>query len=135
MIESYSLSIPFYLFGYEIMKYFKYTVLIIVLSSFFFFYFDIPEALLIFTALGLGINSIAPSIAQRYGANALNSGIALNIASVAGTIIPIVFSHNVNYIAFLTLLSMSTLLVLEKEGEREKKREKQQYYFMLNLLL
>jgi len=64
MVISYSLSLPFYLFGYKIGKYFEYVLLAIALSSFLFFYFEIPESLLVFTALGLGINSVAPSIAH-----------------------------------------------------------------------
>jgi len=118
MVISYSLSIPFYLFGYKLDKYFEYMLIAIALSSFLFFYFKIPDALLIFTALGLGINSISPIIAQRYGANALNSGIAVNIAAIGGTVIPVVFSQDIKDVAFLILFSMLILLIIEKESRK-----------------
>jgi len=70
--------------------------------------------------LGLGINSVAPVIAQRYGANALNSGIAINIVAIGGTIIPVVFSQNVKNVVFLTVLSMLALLIMERRNAREK---------------
>ena len=122
MVISYSLSLPFYLFGYKLGKYFEYALLAIAISSLLFFYFQIPEALFIFTALGLGINSVAPAIAQRYGANALNSGIAINIAAIGGTIIPVVFSQDIKGVAFLTILSMLALLIMDKESERIRER-------------
>jgi len=65
----------------------------------------------------LGINSVAPTIAQRYGANALNSGIALNIAAIGG-IIPVVFSQDIKSVAFLTILSMLALLIMDKESRK-----------------
>jgi len=87
-----------------------------------FFYFKIPEALFVFTALWLGINSVSPAIAQRYGANALNSGIAINIAAIGGTIIPVVFSQNIKSVAFLTILSMLALLIMDKESRRAEEK-------------
>ena len=121
MVTSYLLSLPFYLFGYKLDRYFEYMLMIVALSAFLFFYLKVPEALLVFTALGLGINSISPIIAQRYGANALNSGIAVNIAAIGGTIIPVVFSQNVKDIAFFILFSMLTLFVMNKESKKEEK--------------
>jgi len=122
MVISYLLSLPFYIFGYKLGKYFEYVLLIIALSSFLFFYLEIPEALFVFTALGLGINSVAPVIAQRYGANALNSGIAINIAAIGGTIIPVVFSQNIKSVAFLTILSMLAFLILKKRSEKTEEK-------------
>ncbi|WP_369609308.1 transporter [Sulfurisphaera javensis] len=120
MIISYSLSIPIYLLGAKLERFLSMLLVGIIVSGILFFYFNISEALFIFTALGLGINAIAPTIAQRYGANPLNAGIALNIAAIGGTIIPIVFSNSIKSISILTLITMIILLFLERARKEEK---------------
>ncbi|MCI2413968.1 MAG: transporter [Candidatus Aramenus sp.] len=78
-----------------------------------FFLTDNSLALVPFNAFGLGINSMAPRVAELYGANARNMGIALNAAAVGGVFVPVVSSMDVKVLAStVTLASMLLLLLL-----------------------
>ncbi len=72
-----------------------------------------PYILVVFTAFGLGINSIAPRLASAYGASARNMGIALNTAALGGVAVPVISSFDIRFIASIfTALSMVILLVM-----------------------
>ncbi|ARM77046.1 transporter [Acidianus manzaensis] len=94
-----------------------YTVISAV-SGVLFFTTASPYMLVVFTAFGLGINSIAPRLSAAYGASARTMGFALNTAALGGVVVPVVGSLNIKVIASLfTAISMIILLVMSvKKG-------------------
>ncbi|EWG07618.1 MAG: transporter [Candidatus Aramenus sulfurataquae] len=119
LVVGYVASIPMYFLIPALSRVFGETralttsAVIAAVSGATFFLTDSPLALVPFNAFGLGINSVAPRVAELYGANARNMGIALNAAAVGGVFVPVVSSIDVKVLAStITLVSMFLLLLL-----------------------
>lgn len=126
VIVGYAVSIPMYLIVPRLTlaetKIAALYTSVSAISGVLFFITSIPYILVLFTAFGLGINSIAPRLASAYGATARNMGIALNIAALGGVIVPVLSSLDVRLLATLfTALSMAILLILSIKVKVEVK--------------
>ncbi|NON62820.1 transporter [Acidianus sp. RZ1] len=119
LIFGYIVSIPMYLLvpslssllG-EVRTTMVYTF-IASMSGVLFFYFAQVPALIVFTAFGLGINSLAPRIAAMYGANPRTMGTALNSAALGGVIVPVISSFDIRvYASIFTVSSLCLLAVM-----------------------
>jgi hypothetical protein len=126
VIVGYAVSIPMYLIVPRLTlaetKIAALYTLVSAISGVLFFITSIPYILVLFTAFGLGINSIAPRLASAYGATARNMGIALNIAALGGVIVPVLSSLDVRLLATLfTAISMAILLILSIKVKIEVK--------------
>ncbi|WP_225968739.1 MFS transporter [Saccharolobus islandicus] len=119
LIAGYSLSffmyllIPYFVKFVGNVKAMIITILITAITGALFFLTDIPYLVVIFNAFGLGIISLAPGIARKYGANARNMGMATNLAAIGAVFLPVVGSIDTEIIASsITFVSMIVLLVL-----------------------
>ncbi|MFP3399820.1 transporter [Acidianus sp.] len=119
LIIGYIVAIPMYIFVPVISSLLGETrtallyTMTSAISGVTFFLTGSPYVLVVFTAFGLGINSIAPRLAASYGASARNMGIALNTAALGGVAVPVISSFDIKFLAsLLTALSMVILLVM-----------------------
>ncbi|BCU70149.1 transporter [Stygiolobus caldivivus] len=124
VIIGYALSIPMYLLVPRLSiseaKVTAIYTLVSAISGVLFFQTSIPYVLVLFTAFGLGINSIAPRLASAYGATPRNMGIALNTAALGGVIVPVVSSIDIKAVATLfTAISMTILLILSVRAKTQ----------------
>ncbi|ABP94470.1 MULTISPECIES: hypothetical protein [Metallosphaera] len=76
--------------------------------------------LLPFTMAGLGLNSITPVIARRYGINSTNSGIAINSAALGGVVYPVIPSM-MDYSDFSIIVGASTFAISSLVVDTKKK--------------
>ena len=119
LITGYSLSffmyllIPYFVKFVGNVRVMIITILITAITGALFFLTNIPYLVVVFNAFGLGIISLAPGIAMKYGANARNMGMATNLAAIGAVLLPVVGSIDTEIVASsITFVSMIVLLVL-----------------------
>lgn len=115
VLISYVLAIPMYFILPALSRRVNPGILTVIVASIAsisgVLFFDGYIYLLIpFTMAGLGLNSVTPVIARRYGINSINSGIAINSAALGGVVYPVIPSM-IDYSDFSIIVGASTFAI------------------------
>ncbi len=126
IIPSYAMAIPSYYLlpvladkiGFH--RTLMLTVLVVVMSGTLFFQ-KLFFMLMPFTFFGLGLNSLAPKIALRYGVDSRNSGVAVNTAGLGGLMYSM-FPSMMGFDGLSDIMdaSLASLLILSSKRVKTK---------------